>query len=455
MTRTGITKMTKKTIFRFRLMGYLLLLALPVLAMAAEAANRPSTAISDIDWVLVVVNDDIITQSELNARVNTAKKHLELSKITAPPENILKKQVLEHMVLEQIQLQMAKLTGIQVSDAKIEEAVTVIAERNNMGLEEFYKTLAYEGIEPTNFKEQIRDQIIIKQLVKRDINNRISVSENEVESFLQNREGTTASDTSFNISHIMIAIPDTISTATAQEAKKRIADVFNQLMGGLDFAQAAVAYSQGPNALKGGSLGWKQAGQLPELFLNALAKLEPGAMTEVLRSPNGFHILKLNDIRGGALKKTVTQTYVRHILLKPSEIQSEQQARTRLWQLKERIENGEDFATLTRAYSEDTTTALSGGDLGWVNPGQSTPKFEQTMNALKLKELSQPTKTSYGLHLIQVMERREQDISQDLVRAGAREQIHARKADEKYGRWVRQLRDEAYVEYLGDDFPGR
>jgi peptidyl-prolyl cis-trans isomerase SurA len=399
---------------------YLVLVIIPALGLAAEAANRPSDVISDIDWVLVVVNDDIITQSELSARLANAKKRLKSSNITAPPDDVLKMQVLERMVLERIQLQLAKRTGIKVSNEKIEESLALIAEKNNMSLDVFYRTMTTEGIEPNNFKEQLREQIIIKQLVERDINNRISISENEVETFLENQAGSQNTSQSFRLSHIMIPASGDASSEIVRKAKKRIEEIQARLEQGVEFAQTAVRYSQGPNALSGGDLGWKQAGQLPELFLTAVKDLESGEITDVLRSSNGFHILKLNDKRGGSQQKSVTQTHARHILLKLSEILTENEARIRLIQLKTRIENGEDFAALAKAYSEDTASAMTGGELGWINPGGMIPEFEQAMDGLRPNEISQPIETDFGLHLIQVLERRKQDISDEIDRAGAR-----------------------------------
>jgi peptidyl-prolyl cis-trans isomerase SurA len=255
-------------------------------------------------------------------------------------------------------------------------------------------------------------------------------------------------DVSYQLSHILIGIPETASPEAIQAARKRAEDVHRQLAGGANFEQTAVSQSQGADALKGGNLGWKKAGELPELFLTALKNMSVGGVSEILRSPNGFHILKLNNKRGDSQAEAVTQTHVRHILLRPSEILSLEEARHKLLGLRERIENGDDFAALARAHSDDTGSTANGGDLGWANPGQMVPEFEKAMNALKPDQLSQPVTTSFGLHLIQVLDRRSHDVTQERVFAAARQQIHARKADERYEQWARQLRNEAFVEYL-------
>jgi peptidyl-prolyl cis-trans isomerase SurA len=423
----------------------LLLLLLPSIMAAAPA---PSTASGKIDRILVIVNDDVITETELANRLLETKKQLDLEKIKAPPDNILRKQLLDRMVLERLQLQLAVQTGIRVTESDVDQAIETIARRNNMSQEDFLKALAKSGMDVDAFRAQTRDQLTIQHLLEREISNRVNVTDNEVSHFLENPQSRADMDVTYNLSHILIGIPESASPEAIQAAKKRADDILRQLKAGADFEQIAVSYSQGADALKGGSLGWKKPGELPELFLSALSSLSPGGISEILRSPNGFHILKLNDKRGAAQAEAVTQTHVRHILLRTSEIQSLEDARQKLLNLRERVENGDDFAALARAHSEDSGTAANGGDLGWVNPGMMVPEFEKAMNALKPNQLSQPVRTSFGLHLIQVLDRRTHDITQERMEAAARQQIHARKADERYEQWARQLRDEAFVEYL-------
>jgi peptidyl-prolyl cis-trans isomerase SurA len=426
----------------------LLLLLLP---SSMAAAPAPPKASAGVDRILVIVNDDVITETELANRLAETKKQLALEKIKTPPDDMLRKQLLDRMVLERLQLQLAVQTGIRVGDSEVDQAIEAIARRNNLSAENFRKALAKSGMDVAAYRAQTRDQLTIQQLLEREINNRVNVTDSEVSHFLENPQSRADMDVTYHLSHILIGIPESASPEAIQAAKKRAEDILRQLKAGADFEQIAVSYSQGADALKGGSLGWKKPGELPELFLGALKSMSPGAISETLRSPNGFHILKLNDKRGAAQAEAVTQTHVRHILLRTSEIQSLEDARQKLLNLRERVENDDDFAALARAHSEDTASAAGGGDLGWVNPGMMVPEFEKAMNALKPNQLSQPVRTSFGLHLIQVLGRRSHDITQERLEAAARQQIHARKADERYEQWARQLRDEAFVEYLLDE----
>jgi len=426
----------------------LFLLLLPSIMAAAPA---PPEATGEIDRILVIVNDDVITETELANRLAETRKQLALEKIKTPPDDILRKQLLDRMVLERLQLQLAVQTGIRVGESEVDQAIETIARRNNLSVENFRKALAKSGMDAAAYRAQTRDQLTIQQLLEREINNRVNVTDSEVSHFLENPQSRADMDVTYNLSHILIGIPESASPEAIQAAKKRAEDILRQLKAGADFEQIAVSYSQGADALKGGGLGWKKPGELPELFLGALKGMSPGDISETLRSPNGFHILKLNDKRGAAQAEAVTQTHVRHILLRTSEIQSLEDARQKLLNLRERVENGDDFAALARAHSEDTGSAASGGDLGWVNPGMMVPEFEKAMNALKPNQLSQPVRSSFGLHLIQVLGRRSHDITQERLEAAARQQIHARKADERYEQWARQLRDEAFVEYLVDE----
>lgn len=418
---------------------------------ALSAAPQTHATPSGVDRILVVVNDDVITETEVTNRLAETKKQLTAEKIKIPPDNVLKKQLLERMVLERLQLQLAAQTGIRISESDIDQAVESIARRNNMSVENFHKAMTQSGVNIAAHRAQVRDQMIIQQLLEREIGNRVIVTDNEVSAFLENRESRVGMDVSYNISHILIGIPESASPEAIQAAKKRAEEIHRQLKQGGDFEQVAVSFSQGSDALKGGNLGWRKAGELPELFLSSLKGLAPGHISDIIRGPNGFHIVKLIDKRGDSQSNEVMQVHVRHILLRPSEIQSLDDAKNKLLTLRERIENGEDFAALASAHSEDTGSAVNGGDLGWTNPGQMVPEFEKAMHALKPNQLSQPVKSSFGLHLIQVLEHRRHDMSQERLAANARSQIHARKADERYEQWARQLRDEAFVEYLTED----
>lgn len=418
-------------------------------ALAHAAVPDPAPTSAPIDRIMVVVNDEIITQSELKVRLDEISKRIASQKIQAPPENVLKKQLLERLILERLQLQMAKLAGLEAPNDKVDAALQNIAAKNDMTLPELYKAMVKDGLSETALREQIHQQIIIQQLVEREISNRISVSESEMENFRasnENRDG----DAEFNISHILISVPESATPEILQQTRQRAEALLQTLRNGAAFDQAAIANSQGQNALEGGNLGWKKTGQLPALFASALKTMQPGEVSDLLRSPSGFHLLKLIDKRGGKKTQAVTQTRARHILLRTNEIVSADDAQRRLEKLRQRIENGDDFAALAKSHSEDPGSAVGGGDLGWVNPGQTLPEFERAMEALKLNEISAPLRTSYGFHLIQVLERRQQDVTQERDQADARQQIHARKTDERYEQWVRQLRDEAYIDYRVD-----
>lgn len=436
-----------RRIFNPRRLPVGLLLAAVLLLPTGHAAPAPAAR---LDRVLVIVNNEVITESELKGRLQEVRKTIASQKIAAPPEDVLKKQVLERMVLEKIQLQVATQAGVQVNNERVDQAIQRIAQQNRLSPADLMKALKQEGIEPARFRGQIQNQMIIQQLVEREVQNRVSVTDSEVENFLAATENR-AGGVEFNAAHILIAFPETATSETIEAAKTRADALWQELKQGADFQQAAIAHSQGQTALEGGQLGWKKTGQLPALFTTTLKQLRPGEISEVLRGPNGFHILKLLDKRGQAQERPVTQARARHILLRTGELITQDEAKRRIAQLRERIEQGEDFAALARVHSDDTGSASSGGDLGWLTPGQASPDFERAVEGLALNELSAPVRTPYGVHLIQVQERREHDISVELSLNSARQQVHARKADERYDQWLRQLRDEAYVEYRSDE----
>ncbi len=416
-----------------------------LLALSLFLAAPPSGAANAIDRIAVIVNDEVITESELKARLQEVRKQLAAQRIPVPPEERLRRQVQERLVVETLQLQFAKRLGIKVSDSALEQAIARIAQKNNITPEALYRSLRQEGVDPARYRNQIRNQLTIQQLLEREIHGRVIVTDSEVESFLTKTEATAALE--YNLAHILIALPESATPETIQDARVRAEELWRDLKRGTDFRQAAIAHSQGQTALEGGDMGWKKPGQLPALFAEAVKKLQPGELSEVLRSPNGFHILKLNDKRGQAKAQPVTQARARHILVRLNELVTAEEAKRRVLQLRNRIEQGEDFAALARAHSEDPGSAGNGGDLGWLSPGQTVPEFEKAVAALKPGELSAAVRTPYGVHLIQVLERRVRDVGEERSQANAREQIHARKADERYEQWLRQLRDDAYVEF--------
>jgi peptidyl-prolyl cis-trans isomerase SurA len=435
---------------RFRLATLLAGLALGMLPAASPAAGAPAgEAASPVDRILIVVNDEVITAREVDARVAAVRKRLEAQKVSLPEEALLQRQVMERMVVERLQLQVARSLGLTVNDERLERAIQQIAEQNHKTPEALRAEMEKEPGGLRAFREEVRSQLLLQQLIEREINNRVAVTETEIENFLAN-QAARGGGLEVDLSHILIALPEKASPEIIAQAKQKAERLRAELQKGADFGQLAVANSQGQNALEGGRLGWRPAGQLPDLFVNALRNLQPGEVSEVLRSPGGFHLLRLNARRGGGDTLNVTQTRARHILFKTGELVSPAEALRRAEQLRERIVAGQDFAAAARAHSEDLGSAANGGDLGWMNPGQTVPEFEKAMNALQPGELSAPVKSPFGVHLIQVQERRVRDVSQERELATARSQIHARKADERYEQWLRQLRDEAFVEYRLD-----
>lgn len=403
-------------------------------------------AIRAIDQIAAIVNDEVITRGELELRYQTVMRQLQKQSTQPPPREQLLKQTLERMVTERALLQHARSSGIRVDPAQIERAVQRIAEQNKLSVEELKSALARDGVSFERFRENISNEILIARARERQVESKLNVSDAEVESYLQT-QARLGQDEEFNLSHIFVAVPENASPEQIGARRERAQNVLDELRKGAGFAQLSASHSDAPNALDGGGLGWRNAGQIPSLFLDAVRNLKPGQATELIKSPNGFHILMLNDKRGKDAATVITQTRVRHILIKPSELTSESDAINRLNQIRERIEQGgEKFENLARQFSEDAGSAAKGGELGWVNPGDTVPEFERAMSALKPGELSQIVQTPFGWHLIQALERREQDVTAERQRLLARQAIRERKADEAAEDWVRQIRDQAYVE---------
>lgn len=424
----------------------LLTVAMLFIGHTVQAARQSPTW---LDQVSIIVNDDIIPRSELEQRMRTARDNLRQRKITLPPTAVLKRQVTDVLILEQLQLQYAKKLGVEIADTQVDSAIDNMARQNKLSRSRFLARAKRDKVDIGALRRDLRRQLIVRELVNRVVNRQIQVSEHEIDNFLADRARQGVSQ-EFNLSHILVSVPPG-APASARRAAARQANVIREkIVAGASFESLAITHSKGPNALKGGALGWRKAGQLPNLFVNALRKKSKGSITPVLESPNGFHILRVNDSRGDGLKTLVKQTLVRHILLKPTAIQSLEQARATMVKLRRRIVAGEDFAVLAKKYSNDTASAGQGGNLGWISPGQLVGEVERTMNALKPGAISQPIQSRFGIHLVQVVERRSQDVGNQRQRMAVRQQIHARKADEKLQTWLQELRSQAYVEVLSD-----
>ena len=415
-----------------------------LIAATAQAQQAKPNAIVVIDRIIAVVNDEVITERELAARVDFALRQLAQQGTQPPARQILEKQLLERTINDRVQMQYARDTGTRVDNAELDRAMVKVAEQNKMTVAELRTVLAKDNVPYDKFREDIRSEITLSRLREREVAQKIVVTESEIDNFIQTQLTQPGRD-EFNVSHILIAVPEKASPEQLQARRERAEQALAQIKGGTDFRQVAAAFSDGPEALQGGLIGWRETSRLPALFLDAVRPLQAGQLTELLRSPNGFHILRLNERRGGAAPIVVQQTRARHILVKTNELISETEARNRILALKDRLDNKVDFAELARTRSEDTS-ASRGGDLNWLSPGDTVPEFERAMDELKPGEISGPVRSPFGWHLIQVMERRNQDMTQEGQRMNARQTLRERKTDEAYQEWVRQLRDRAYVE---------
>lgn len=430
---------------------FALFAALCATALSAAAQTRAPTTSKPLDRIVAVVNDEVITQVELQARVQIAEQQLRRQKITPPARDVLTRQVLERMIVDRAQLQLAKETGVRVDDATVNAAIARIAEQNGATLPAFRERLEREGISFARFREDVRDDITMARLRDREVDSRIQIAEGEIDNFLAAQAGVEAGATEYNIAQILLRVPEAVSAQRIEEIRKRAEDLLAQLKGGADFARLAASYSAGPEALSGGELGWRTAERLPTLFLDAVKDLKPGELAPIVRSPGGFHVLKLvgkrNAVEGRLATGPVQQTRVRHILLRVSDLTPEPEVRRRLQDLRDRVvRGGQDFGQLARLHSVDPS-ATRGGDLGWLYPGDTVPEFERAMNQLKPGEVSEPVQTPFGWHLIQVVERRTEESPLERNRLAARQALRDRKADEAYQEWLRQLRDRTYVEY--------
>ena len=448
---------TSRTWAHSLLLFFCILPPVSVLAQADKISptlenKAPRARIVLADRIVAVVNDEVITMHELAERLRLARNQLERQNVTPPPDDVLERQILERLIVDRAQLQFARENAIRIDDVQLDRTVGRIAEENRMTMSQFRDVLERDGIAFAKFREDVRNDILISRVREREVDSRVAISEGEIDNFIAQSAGSgDATAGEINLAQILVRVPENATPEQLAERRKRADEALAQLRGGADFARVSAAFSDSPEALAGGILGYRARDRLPELFLEAVAGLRNGEVGAVIKSPNGFHILKLIDRRGSGTKAAVNQTRVRHILIRPNELLSQEQARRRLTDLKERIVNqAAQFADLARLQSNDGS-ASRGGDLGWVYPGDTVPEFEKAMNELKTGELSEPVQTQFGWHLIEVLERRTEDMSQDRVRQAARQALRERKADEAYQEWLRQLRDRAFVEMRLDE----
>ncbi len=442
--------MKSKTPFLPFLSLFLLLLLsgfLPATVTSAPALASATVA----DRIVAVVNDEAITLNELNTRTAAIERQLSGQGTQLPPRGILERQMLDRLITERIQLQMAKESGIQADDTQLDAYLRRVAEANKLSVPEFRAALEKDGLIWSQFREEIRNEITLSRLREREVDNRINISDAEIDNYLATPVANSAGGEEYVLAHILLRISDNASPEQLLRIRGRAEQALSQLKRGDDFAQVAASFSDAPDAMSGGILAARPLDRLPSIYAEAVKGLKNGEISGVLRSPAGFHIIKLIDrSAAGKSVKPLRQTHVRHILIKVNELVPDAEARRKAGLLKERLDNGADFAELARANSNDLSAA-KGGDLGWVYEGDTVPEFERAMDGLKNNEISGPVKSPFGWHVIQVLDRRIETASVERQRMAARQAIRESKLDEAYQDWVRQIRDRAYVEIRLDE----
>jgi peptidyl-prolyl cis-trans isomerase SurA len=402
-----------------------------------------------LDTIIAVVEDDVILERELQKEVAVIEQRIQQSNATLPPIYVLRKQVLEKLIVDKLQRQIAEKAGITVSEEMLNNSVADIAGRNNMDVQQFRAELEGQGISYQSFLDNMRNEIIINQLRGREIGGRIKVTDREVEHYMETQDKIGEESTQYHLGHILIAVKEGASSTEIQKAMSKAEDIVSNLRGGQSFTQVAISDSDDANALKGGDLGWRTLSEIPTLFVNEISHLKQGDVSEPIRSPSGFHIIKMLELKG-IDNHMIVKTKVRHILVKTNELVDDAEARKRLLALKARIADGDDFAALARAHSDDKGSALKGGSLDWVGPGDLVKPFEEAMQKLGINEVSEPVQTQFGWHIIQVLGRENKDDSSEFKKNLVRDAIRKRKIEEETELWVRRLRDEAFVEIYQD-----
>lgn len=424
-----------------------------VTAMLFCLAINPVHAkkVEELDRIIAVVNNDVITKTELDKRKHMLRMQLKRTKTEIPPESAFQRQVLEGMIVEKAQLQLAKRRGIRVSDEDVNRVITRMARENKISLDQFRKVLNKDGVSFSDFRDNTKNNIMLERIRGQIVDKEVNITKQEVDNYLKRSESLGGRSIEYKLSHIMISIPEAASPEQIAKSKQKAETVLKKLRKGADFAKMAIANSDDQSALKGGKMGWLKAAQLPSLFEEAISSMKKGQISSVIRSPSGFHIIKLEDKRSKSEKHIVNQVLARHILIKPNTVKSDQDVRRRLQELRKRIIAGEDFGKLAKLYSDDKGSALEGGSLGWMSPSQFVPEFEKELDRLKPGELSKVFKSRFGWHLVQLMSRRRRDDSDEYRRTQIKKLIYKRKANEVLNNWIRRIRDEAYVEYYLND----
>jgi peptidyl-prolyl cis-trans isomerase SurA len=426
----------------------------PTPGPAPTAAPARASASTDrgvlIDRVVAIVNDEALTQYDINEQTRAVLAQMKAQKVTPPAPDVLEKQLLERLITERALMQFAKESGIRIDDTQVERTIARIAQDNKLSPDEFRKAVEKEGVVFAKYREELRNEIVLQRLREREVEGRVTVSDAEVDLFLSTLNAQSGSDVEYLLAHILVLVPEQATPDQIEARVRRVEEAMRQLRSGAEFGQVAAGFSDASDALQGGNLGWRAPARLPTVFADPVRSLNPGQFSGVLRSASGFHIVKLLDTRNRNAPTVVEQTRVRHILIKVNEITSEAEAKIRIDRIKERIDLGAKFDEQAKLNSEDGS-ATKGGDLGWVSPGDTVPDFESAIGRLKIGELSAPVRTPFGWHLVEVMERRTQDITTERQRDQARQALRQRKSDELFQDWVRQTRDRTYVEIRIDE----
>ncbi|MDO6441392.1 MULTISPECIES: peptidylprolyl isomerase [unclassified Marinobacter] len=432
-----------KATLRQGLQTLLMLLAV-VLSFSAQAERKL------LDQVVAIVDDDVILQTELEARINTIVGRLSAQGTGLPPRRLLEERVLEQLITESVQLQMAEKMGMRISDNELNETLVNIAERNDMTLSEFEEQLVVEGVSYRQAREQIRQEMITGRVQQRQVGGRVRVTDSEVENYLQALESGGGNGAEYRLAYIFIEPDNPADDASVDATREKTEELRAAILNGRDFREVAVAESDASNALEGGDMGWRSERQLPSLVAPVVPELEVGTPSEVLENNSGFHMVMVMDKRGGARKEVIQQNRVRHILIRPSEAVTDTEAEATIREISDQIRGGADFAVLAREYSDDPVSGSDGGNLGWVSPGQMVPAFEQAMQEAEVGETKGPFRSQFGWHILEVEERRQKDISSDVEKAEARQAIYGRKFETELQNWLREIRDEAFVEFKGE-----
>jgi peptidyl-prolyl cis-trans isomerase SurA len=423
------------------------ILAAQVLLLPAAFAQTRDIGVHGemLDRIAAIVNDGLVLKSELDSQMDSVTKRLVEQKIELPSQSVLKQQVLDRLVVQEIQMQRAKHVGLTISDEQLNSALQEIAARNKIPFDQLPTALAAQGIDYKQYRESMRKELTLNTLRQRDVIAHINITPRELDQYLARQQSASSND-EFNVSHILLSLPAAATPQQLEEISKKAQDLATRAAKGEDFGQLAIANSNSSTALDGGQLGWRKGGQLPQFVLDLVVKLKPGDVSEPVRTPSGFHIVKLNERRSGEVPVIINQVHVRHILMKPNELDDDETVRQKLARLRDRIEKGEDFAGIASTSSEDPGSAPDGGDLGWSGPGTFVPEFDKAIADLKANEISEPFKTRYGWHIVQMLGTRTYDSTEDVRRQKAFVAIRESKADEETELWVRALRDEAFVE---------